>query len=319
MVIPVTVLMPVYDTPVPMLETALGSVRRQTLDEFEFLILDDGSRSEATRSCLERHAAADPRIRMEREPHRGLTPALNLGLRRARGAWIARQDADDWSEPDRLQQQLEFLRAHPEIAVCGCDAWRHQQDGTPLWRTHLPATNTQILAAFWNGNPLVHGSVMFRKEAALAAGGYREEFPCAQDYDFFWRLAESGGAANLGWPLYHYRYVSGAVSAARAAEQARAQRAARRLAASRQRGEPENAWAALAEDAASLRNLPEEEGFRAALRQADHLLLAGEYAHAWRAYLGLIRQVPASRLAWAKLLRCAAFVSLPPARRLCFR
>jgi glycosyltransferase involved in cell wall biosynthesis len=316
MVIPVTVLMPVHDTPADMLDRALSSVRRQTFSDFEFLVLDDGSRSEPTRSCLELHAAADSRLRVEWEPHRGLTPSLNLGLKRARGELIARQDADDWSEPERLERQIVFLRAHPEIALCGCDAWRHQQNGTLLWRTRLPEAHDEILAAFWSGNPFVHGSVMFRKEAALCAGGYREEFACAQDYDFFWRLAELGGAATLNMPLYHYRYVSCAVTAGRALEQARAHRAARRLAAARQRGEIEDAREALAADGAATQ---ERERLRTALKQADHLMLAGEYARAWRTYGSLLRSAPASGLAWAKLLRCVVFVALPPARKLCFR
>ena len=116
---------------------------RQTFSDFEFLVLDDGSRSEPTRSCLARRAAGG---RAHPRSARSLTGGAdsdrsNLGLKRARGELIARQDADDWSEPERLERQIVFLRAHPEIALCGCDAWRHQQNGTLLWRTRLPETD----------------------------------------------------------------------------------------------------------------------------------------------------------------------------------
>ncbi len=312
----VTVLMAVRDAPVDQLETAIGSIRAQTLSDFEFLILDDGSRSESTRACLERRAAEDPRIRLERGPGRGLTAALNAGLAMAQGELIARQDADDWSEPVRLARQVARFDAPPEIGLCGSDYWTHQRDGARLWRVRVPHSPDEILRGFSRGNPFVHGSAMFRRDAALEIGGYREEFPCSQDYDFFWRLAESWDAANLAEPLYHYRYSAGSVTAARAAEQARVHLAARRLAEARRRGEPEDVEAALRQAAEQIAD--GGGSLRAALKQADHRMLAGDYGEAWRAYLRLARENPASALVWAKMARWAVFVALPPAREMCF-
>lgn len=317
MVTTVTVLMAVYDTSAAMLERAIASIRSQTLGHFEFLILDDGSRSGGTRACLLRHAAADSRIRLRWETHRGLTRTLNCGLALAGGELIARQDADDWSEMERLERQVEFFEAHPEIALCGTGAWTHQEDGSRLWAVRMPETAGEIRAALWRGNPFQHGSVMFRTALARDLGGYREEFPCSQDYDFFWRLTEAGGAANLAQPLYHYRYAGGAVSAGRAEEQARAHRAAQMLAEARRRGQPENAAQALAEATREMAAGP--GAFRAALKQADHRMLAGDYRGACRAYRRLLAQNPASALAWGKLARWAVFTALPPAREVCFR
>lgn len=312
-----TVLMTVRDTPPALLDQAIDSILGQTFPDFEFLILDDGSGNEEVRSRLARRADRDGRICLAWEPHRGVTATLNLGLKRARGEFVARQDADDWSEPQRLERQLAFLRAHPETALCGCNTWRHQRDGTPLWRSRLPRTHEEILRAFSKGNPFVHGSTMFRCEAALEIGGYREAFPCSQDYDFFWRLAEAWDAANLPEALYHYRYAGGSVSADRAAEQACVEDAAHRLAATRRRGEREDVAAALS---AAGDKLSRNGGkFRAALKQADHLMLAGEYAAAGRAYATLLRSHPESALGWGKLLRWAVFATVPPARRACFR
>ena len=232
----VTVLMAVYDPPLAMLEQALDSILNQTFTDFEFLIVDDGSGDPEVRGFLAQRAQRDARIRIATEPHRGLTASLNRGLALARGAWIARQDADDWSDPERLERQMDYFQAHPETTVLGTDAWTHQQDGRPLWQLHLPTERDDILRRLPHGNPFVHGSVMFPRAAAVSLGGYREEFRCSQDYDFLWRLAERGGAANLAEPLYHYRYTSGSVSAGRAAEQARAHRAIQRLAAARANG-----------------------------------------------------------------------------------
>lgn len=311
---PVTVLMAVYDPAPGMLREAVDSILSQTFADFEFLIVDDGSRDQAVRSFLVECANSDPRIRIAWEPHRGLTASLNRGLALATGRLIARQDADDWSGPFRLERQMDWFRANPETAVLGTDAWTHQQDGTPLWRLHLPATHAGILAAFPQGNPFVHGSVLFSRAQAAAAGGYREEFRCSQDYDFFWRLAERGSAGNLSEALYHYRYTSASVSAERAREQARAHRAIRQLGERRRRGEIEDVQRALAEAGEG-----RDEAWRAQLKQADHRMLAGDYRGAWIAYRGLLESHPANPLAWAKLARLGVFRAFPQLREGCFR
>jgi glycosyltransferase involved in cell wall biosynthesis len=315
-VVNVTVLMSVYNTPSWMLDRSVKSILNQTLTRFEFLILDDGSTAASTRTYLAEAAARDSRIRLCSEPHRGLTPALNRGIDLARGDFIARQDADDWSEPQRLERQAAYLDAHSETGLLGCSAWTHQQDETPLWPVRMPESEGQILHAFWRGdNPFVHGSAMFRAEAARALGGYREELCCSQDYDFFWRLTETAGAANLAEPLYHYRYSAASVSALRAAEQGRAHCAARLLAQARRRGEPEN----VAQAFAGSPGLTEACVSTAALKQADHMMLAGDYARAFRAYWTLARSQPANLLAWAKLARLGLFSVVPKARPICFR
>jgi glycosyltransferase involved in cell wall biosynthesis len=311
----VTVLMAVYDPPTAMLEQAVDSILHQTFADFEFLIIDDGSRDSSVRVFLGQRAEHDARIRIAVEPHRGLTPSLNRGLQLARGTWVARQDADDWSEPLRLERQIEHFRAHPETTVLGTIAWTHQQDGRPLWRLRLPVEHGDILAWLPRGNPFVHGSVMFPRAAAVSAGGYREEFRCSQDYDFLWRLAECGGAANLAEPLYHYRYTSASVSAGRAAEQARAHRAVQRLAAARRSGEREDIATALAE----AENILVVGALEAFLKQADHLMLAGKYRQAWAAYSTLLGSHPRNLLAWTKLARLGIFWTLPRLREGCFR
>jgi len=309
--------MAVRDTPGPLLREAVDSIRRQTLRDFEFLILDDGSQRADTRAELERQAAADRRIRLEREPPRGLTRTLNRGLTLAAGQLIARQDADDWSEPDRLARQASFLAQHSGIGVCGSNAWTHCHSGRPLWATRLPETKAAIREALWRGNPFVHGSTMFRKALAHALGGYREQFPCAQDYDFFWRLSDASGGANLRESLYHYRYSSGAVSARRGTDQALSHRAAQLLAEARGRGDAESVQDALALATTEIEN--GTEPLRVALKQVDHCMLAGEYRAAGRGYAELVAQHPASRLAWGKLLRWAVFSAVPPVRGWCFR
>jgi glycosyltransferase involved in cell wall biosynthesis len=313
----VTVLMPVYDTPPEYLEQAIASIRLQTFKEFEFLILDDGSAVDAVRETLNRHAAEDWRIRVVYGPHMGLTRTLNYGLTLARGEWIARQDADDWSASRRIERQMEFLSAHPEIGLCGTAAWTHQQDGRVLTQARMPCKDEEIRAAFWKGNPFTHGSAIFRTALARRAGGYREEFPCSQDYDFFWRLSELTGVANLSEPLYHYRYSAGAVSARKAELQASAHRATRKLAEMRREGKPENVSLALEESQAEI--TLGSAGFQAALKQADHQMLAGEYLSAGKSFCQLLASQPWNPVAWGKLARWVVFAALPPFRGACFR
>jgi len=306
----VTVLMPVRDTRASMLQTAIDSIRAQTFRDFEFLMVDDGSERPETRECLARAAAQDPRVRLERTGGIGVTRALNLGLRFARGGLIARQDADDWSEPRRLALQMDFLAAHPGAVLCGTAAWRHRRDGAPLWIARMPCSHPEILRALETGNPFFHGSAIFRRGAALGMGGYRDEFSCSQDYDFFCRLSEAGTVANLAEPLYHYRHDSGSVSALGAGAQHRAHRAARILAGARRRGEVEDVTRAL-EAAGEFPSL-------ARLKQADHFLLAGDYRGAWKAYWRALTRNPWSALAWGKMARCALFAAVPATRALTF-
>jgi hypothetical protein len=323
----ITVLMAVYHPPLGMLRKAVDSILGQTRPNFEFLIIDDGSQDQAAPDYLASRARADSRIRLVREPHRGLTASLNRGLELARGAWIARQDADDWSAPRRLEYQWKFLAAHPEIVLCGSNAWTHQQTGRPLWRTRLPLLHADALAAFPGINPFVHGAAMFSRQCARAIGGYREAFPCAQDYDFFWRLAEAGRVANIEEPLYHYRYTAGSISVRRAVEQNIACRAARKLACERaRRSAPDQCRPETPADVAAALEAARREVcqtlagvVRVQLRQADHLLLAGSYPRALWAYLNVALGHPASPLVWAKLARCGVFVAVPPIREACFR
>lgn len=313
---PVTVLMSVRDVSSAMLDQAISSILTQTFTDFEFLIYDDGSREEATLRTLETAARHDPRIHLRCESARGLTKTLNAGLAQARGRYLARQDADDWSEPERLALQVEFLDRHPEVAVCGANAWMHQEDGALLWATHLAEQPDEIRDALWHGNPFVHGATLFRLAAARALDGYCDLFACSQDYDFFWRLCDAAGGANLCAPLYHYRFRRSAVSAGRAAEQAAVHWETVALARARQR---KKARVPADDSADSAESCGLRETLGPLLKQADHRMLAGDYGGAGRSYALLAACHPASSLAWAKLFRWFVFVALPPLRPRCFR
>lgn len=311
----VTVLMTVYDPRLDQLQAAVDSVLAQSHPNFEFVIIDDGSRDKTIVAQLDAWVSADPRVRVYHEPHRGIAASANLGIRLAHGEFVARHDSDDWSEPNRLVFQAAYLKSHPEIALAGTDTQGHSADGRPLWRLRLPHTPPELLAELWERNPFVHGSTMFRRQTALDIGGYRDQFPCAGDYDFLWRLTEAGGAVNLDTILYHYRFTNGSISSRRALDQARSHKAAKVLAAWRRRGEVEDVSSALAVADRGISS----GAFRASLKQADHLMLAGDFSAAAKGYLEMLRTHPMSALAWAKIARLAVFRTIPPAREMCFR
>lgn len=198
----VSVLLPVFNSPTEMLDQAVASVLAQTYAQFELLILDDGSESNETGRYLESIVSQDSRIVVSRGKHCGLAASLNRGITLARGEWIARQDDDDWSEPSRFARQIAFLEANPEACLVGTAAALHSESGRLLWTARMPRRPKSARTS----SPFFHGSVMFRRDAAIKTGGYCEALETRQDREFFERLLQFGPAANLPDALYHYRY-----------------------------------------------------------------------------------------------------------------
>jgi glycosyltransferase involved in cell wall biosynthesis len=312
----VSVIMPLYNERAERLTRAVDSLLCQSFPEFELLLLDDGSTCPETRQWLGRWSGADPRIRCFHGRHRGLPATLNYGLGQVRAEFVCRHDADDWSEPRRLELQVRFLRAHPETVVVGSDILLHRENGGPLWAARLPHSAGEVSRCFSHANPFCHGATCFRASAARAIGGYREALDTSEDYDFFRRLCLGSTGVNLPEVLYHYRFVAGAVSSRRAVEQAVAHRAVHLLHGARGTAGEDQVRCALRQ----AERWCEEPHRRldAPLRQADRMLLAGRYGTALRTYAGLIGGNPRRGKAWGKLLRSALFVAFPPLRKALF-
>jgi glycosyltransferase involved in cell wall biosynthesis len=192
------------------LREAIDSILGQTFRDFEFLIVNDGSR-DGTQEILESYA--DPRIGLIRQENTGLARSLNRAIRAARGNYIARQDADDRSFPNRLEMEYEFLRANPDIAMIGTHASFIDKDGREfsVWRP--PVIHEEIRRhLLQEGNSFCHGSVMARKTCLEEVGLYREAFEYTQDYDLWLRVSERYRVANLPEILYQFRRSSRTIS-----------------------------------------------------------------------------------------------------------
>jgi glycosyltransferase involved in cell wall biosynthesis len=214
----VSVLMPVFNGGA-YLQDAAQSILSQTFDDFELIVIDDGSTDGSSR-VLEKLQARDARIRLSSRPNRGLVATLNEMIAMARGELLARMDADDIAYPNRFARQVEFLDAHPEVVAVGSRALFIDAEGLPLMEAMDHFSHEQIERALMTPQlGMVHPSVMIRSPACRAVGGYRAEYKHAEDLDFFLRLSELGRLANIPEPLLQYRTYPSSVSARHMEEQ----------------------------------------------------------------------------------------------------
>jgi glycosyltransferase involved in cell wall biosynthesis len=213
------------------LPATVESLRAQTFLDYELIVIDDGS-TDHTWDYLSRLEL--PRFRAHRNlTNRGQTAALNQGLELAQGRYVARHDDEDISEPTRFEKQVAFLDDHPEVALVGTQVVWVDALSQPVRRFEYPAEHDAIRERLKGKNSFAHGSVMARREALDQAGGYREAFRLAQDYDLWLRIAEQHQVANLSETLYKMRFSVQMVSVVRHSEQVAYAKLARQLAAER--------------------------------------------------------------------------------------
>jgi len=200
----VSVIMSVYDNESTLPE-AIESIVNQSFDDWEYLIVNDGSK-DGSSQLLESFANKDQRIRVIRNPeNKGLPYSLNLAWRQSKGRYIARMDADDCSFPERLAVQVEFLEANPDVDVLGSNAILESDSGQLLGTTSMPLSPEQIREKIVRLNPLIHPSVMMRRDFLAKMGGYNNKLRKKQDYDLWLRSVEQARFVNIEKPLIKYR------------------------------------------------------------------------------------------------------------------
>jgi glycosyltransferase involved in cell wall biosynthesis len=216
----ISVIMPVFNC-AGYVEAAIASILDQTYTDFEFIIIDDGS-TDQTGKLVDAAAARDARIHLISRENRGISPSLNEGLALARGEYVARMDGDDIALPERFATQIAFLDANPECGLVGTQIMFVDPEGRPLIPMQAPLTHDAIVSTMMRGRESIsHPTVMFRRKQALEIGGYLDRFVVAQDIDFFLRMADKAGLANLPDMMLHYRQHLTSVGRTQAALQAK--------------------------------------------------------------------------------------------------
>jgi len=200
----ISVVLPVFNAEAYVRE-AVESILGESFTDFELIIINDGS-TDGSGAILRELAARDPRIDLTERPNAGLVSALNDGIERAQASLIARMDADDVAMPERLALQYARMVASPRLAVLGSFIRLVDATGKVIRIADYPVTEADTAHFLEFGCPLAHPTVMMRRDAVLAAGGYRRAFAHCEDYDLWFRISEGGfGIGNLPLPLLNYR------------------------------------------------------------------------------------------------------------------
>jgi glycosyltransferase involved in cell wall biosynthesis len=223
------------------LRPAVESVLMQTYEDFEFIIVDDGS-SDQSRSIISEYARLDNRIKLVRREHGGLVAALNLGCELAEGDIIARLDSDDIAESDRLKLQVDYLEVNPDVALVG--GWIQCIDdrGDAMFTMEWPTREAGLRDYLLLDCHISHTTVMFRKCIVQLVGGYRKTYQDAEDYDLFLRLSDHYALDNLPHVLCRYRLHGAQVSAQQASQQIVSGIGARLATRARRNNQPEPLW-----------------------------------------------------------------------------
>lgn len=209
-----SVVMPVYNAG-KYVASAIESVLAQTYKNFEFIIVNDASTDDSEKIILS-FAANDKRIvYLTNEKNRQICETLNIGINAAKGEYIARMDADDWSFPDRFAKQIAFLAKNPEVVLLGGAIEVADEKMLVKNIRNYPLTDKNIRHTILKYSAFAHPAVIFKRETAIKCGLYSPLLIDSEDYDFFLRLGHYGKLANLEDILLRLRTHGKSVSQTR--------------------------------------------------------------------------------------------------------
>ncbi|MEQ9303873.1 MAG: glycosyltransferase family 2 protein [Marinoscillum sp.] len=182
-------------------QEAVDSIIQQNYENWELLIGDDGSTDE-TKTILNRYEG-HAKIRIFYNPvNKGKSETINQLLEHTSGTYISVHDADDWSEYNRFEIQVNFLESE-DYQMCGCDFYKHTPTGTKTVR--MPRAYDDIRAKLPALSQFHGPTIVFRKDIVSEVGGLFRAFTWGEDIDFTSRVVEKYRATNIPYTLYHYR------------------------------------------------------------------------------------------------------------------
>ena len=201
----VSVMMPTFNES-RYVGAAVQSILGQTLGDLELIVVDDAS-TDGTPDIVA--SFADPRIRLIRNTsNRGPGACRNMAIEAARAPYLALMDADDISEPDRLEKQLAFLETHPDVDILGTDTRWIDGRGKLIGTSKLPTNHGAICARPLRGFWIAHASMMLRRSVMATVGGYDTELRRGEDYELLLRCMGRFRFGNLSEPLYTIRWLA---------------------------------------------------------------------------------------------------------------
>jgi len=197
---------------------AIESILNQTYGNFEFIIINDGSK-DGTFDMLMEFLEQDNRIVVINQENIGLTKSLNRALRIIQTVskeikYIARIDADDLWCKEKLQKQIRFLDKNCQIGLVGSMYEEIDRNGNIICAQRIPfiEADKDIRENIFKFNPFFHSSILFKKEIIDVLGYYNEEFEFAQDYEYWIRIMSQYEVANIPEVLAYRRYIPNMIS-----------------------------------------------------------------------------------------------------------
>jgi glycosyltransferase involved in cell wall biosynthesis len=187
------------------IRAAMQSILIQTFRNWELIVVDDFS-NDGTFEIIREFCDLDSRVKViVNQVNLGIARSLNIGIAASRGGYIARMDSDDVSRPNRLELQIDYLQANPSVAVVGGNADFVDEDGCYLNTSNMPNSPEQIRRVILKMCPLLHPTVMCRREFLIKMGGYDERLRRKQDYDLWFRGSTKSRYANISAVVLTYR------------------------------------------------------------------------------------------------------------------
>jgi len=197
-----SILMPAYNV-ANFIGEAISSVLSQSLREFEFVIVNDGS-TDSTEEII--RSFNDDRIVLINQENKGIAVALNKGLEMAQANYVVRFDADDICYPHRLVKQYQFMEENPDYMVAGSSADYIDQSGGYVFTSYPNAyTDPEIKAVLKKTCPFIHSSVIYRKAAIIKHGGYNQHAHSFEDHLLWQTVLAEGKGINFHEPLIQVR------------------------------------------------------------------------------------------------------------------
>ena len=198
----ISIIMSVYNG-MPHLREAVKSILIQTYKNFEFIIINDGSKDKTWDYLKD---LKDKRVKLiQNTKNLGLAASLNIALKKANGDYIARMDADDISLPIRLEEQIKFLLKNHSVDLCGSAVYLINEKGTVVGSKTRPTKDSTIKRTLGIYPCIIHPTFMGKKEFFTSLGGYRTEFDGAEEYDLLMRARNKSKFANLHIKLLKWR------------------------------------------------------------------------------------------------------------------